>query len=90
MAPRARAAPTHPGAPPEQRGGSPRGLRWPGPACSEEERDVPRCRIATPQEEELKRLKNLKKAEILDRLQTIQSISGGASALSEVDLSVCR
>ena len=36
---------------------------------------------------ELRRLKNLKKQEILSRLQTIQKVSGGAAALSEVDLS---
>ena len=38
-------------------------------------------------EAELKRLKNLKKREILDRLRLIESVSGGAGQLSEVDLS---
>ena len=38
-------------------------------------------------EAELKRLKNLKKAEIFDRLKAIEQVSGGAGALSEVDLS---
>ena len=36
---------------------------------------------------ELRRLKNLKKAEILERLQAIEKVSGGAGSLEGVDLS---
>jgi len=52
-----------------------------------DEKKARKLELRKQKEAELKRLKNLKKGEILDRLRTIEKVSGGASnALSEVDL----
>ena len=56
-------------------------------AAAEEQRKARKAEAKAQKEAELRRLKNLKKQEILDRLRKIEEISGGATALSEVDLS---
>jgi len=53
----------------------------------EEARKVRKAEARAQKEAELKRLKNLKKLEIFDRLRAIEKVSGGAAALTEVDLS---
>jgi protein KRI1 len=53
----------------------------------EEAKKARKAEARAQKEAELKRLKNLKKQEILERLRAIEHVTGGAAALTEVDLS---